>query len=156
MVAPAGAVAPGGADYLEENLRRTAVIGEQLAAAVLRLLDGAVTLDAEAHVQQEPFFTRLSNVGFRVLLVVDDVTGRADLGHEPATLFTCPALGPKTDATASPTTARRRSTPFVVTHRVGDHVKTAVEYLQIGPVGMMFLTGEVPSEIALGLPIGFR
>ncbi|MCL6570043.1 MAG: hypothetical protein K6T35_14530, partial [Meiothermus silvanus] len=33
---------------------------------------------------------------------------------------------------------------------------SAVEYVRIGPVGMMFLPGEVPGEVVNGLPAGFR
>ena len=43
-----------------------------------------------------------------------------------------------------------------LTHRVGDHLKSAVEYVRIGPVGMMFLPGEVPGELTIGLPALFR
>lgn len=159
MVAPAGAAVPGGGtSYTDENLRRTAVIGEQLAAAVLRLLDGATVLDrTKLTYKQQPFYTRLSNVGFRVLLVVDDVTGRSDLGHDQGTLYTCPALGPKTDATCVSDDGDVVYDPLIdVSYRVGDHLKTAVEYLKIGPVGMMFLTGEIPSELTIGLPSAFR
>jgi hypothetical protein len=159
MVAPAGAVAPGGGtNYEEENFRKTAIIGEQLAAAVLRLLDGAQTLGrTKLDYAVQPFYTRLSNIGFRVLLVVDEMTGRADLGHDPATLYTCPALGPKTDATCvSDGGDTIFDAAIEVSYRVGDHLKTAVEYLRIGGVGIMFLTGEIPSELTIGLPADFR
>ena len=47
LVAPAGAQAPGGGtDYTVRNFRRTAIIGEQLALAVERLLDEAVRVDS--------------------------------------------------------------------------------------------------------------
>jgi hypothetical protein len=159
MTAPAGAVAPGGgSNFEEENLRRTAVIGEQLAAAVERLLDAAAPVDRTQVVYRvQPFYTRLSNVGFRVLTVVDEKTGRADLGHEPAPLFTCPALGPKTDATCVSDDGDTAFDAVIeVEYRVGDHLKTALEYLRIGSIGIMFLTGEVPSELAMGLPADFR
>ena len=159
MIAPKGAVAPGGGtNYEEENLRRTAIIGEQLAAAVERLLDGAAAVDRTAvSYRFQPFYTRLSNIGFRVLLVVDEVTGRADLGHEPAILHTCPALGPKTDATCVSDEGESAFDPLIeFDYRIGDHVKTGIEYLRIGPIGMMFLSGEVPSELAIGLPAEFR
>ena len=59
MVAPVGAEAPGGGtDYTQENLRRTAIIGEQLAAAVGRLLDGAQTLgQTRLRYDIQPFYT---------------------------------------------------------------------------------------------------
>src|SRR4029450_2150484 len=43
--APPGAqAAGGGSDYTARNFRRTAVVGEQLALAAGRLLDGAASL----------------------------------------------------------------------------------------------------------------
>jgi len=159
MVAPKGAVAPGGgSDYTQENFRRTAVIGEQLAAAVVRLLATPETVKKpKLSYAVQPYYTRLSNIGFRVLLVVDPITGRSQLGHNPGTLYTCPALPPKTDGTCvSDGGATEYDLLAEVTLRVGDHLKTAVEYVKLGPIGMMFLTGEVPGEIVVGLPSAFR
>lgn len=159
MVAPEGAQAPGGGtDYTQENFRRAAVIGEQLAAAVERLLAGAETIKKpKLRYFVESYYTRLSNIGFRVLLVVDPMTGYSQLGHNPATIYTCPALGPKNDRTCVSDAGATEFDPLAeVTLRVGDHLKTAVEYVRLGPIGMMFLTGEIPGEVVIGLPAGFR
>lgn len=159
LVAPAGAAAPGGGtDYTQRNFRRTAVIGEQLAAASIRLLDAAEKIKKpKVSYDVEPFYTRLSNFGFRVLLVVDKTTGRSSLGHAPAVLHVCPVLGPKTDDTCVEDGFAVLEEPALeISYRVGDHVKTAVEYVKIGTVGMMFLTGEIPGELTIGLPAGFR
>ena len=92
-----------------------------------------------------------------MLLVVDPTTGRSQLGHDPATLYTCPALGPKTDAMCVDDEGGTIDDGLLgFTYRTGDHLKTAVEYVRIGPVGMMFLTGEVPGELTIGLPAAFR
>ena len=105
----------------------------------------------------EPFYTYLSNFGFRVLLVVDPATGRASLGHNPAPLYNCPLTGPKTAATCKSDGFASATDPNLGTdYRVGDHLLSAVEYVRIGPVGMMFLPGEVPGELTVGLPSGFR
>jgi hypothetical protein len=159
MVAPAGAEAPGGGtDYTQENLRRTAIIGEQLAAAVVRLLETPeIVKKPTLSYAVQPFFTRLSNIGFRVLLVVDPVSGRSQLGHNQATLYNCPALGPKTDGTCTSDLGATVDDDLVgITYRAGDHLKSAVEYVRLGPVGMMFLTGEVAGELVIGLPSAFR
>ncbi len=157
--APAGAEAPGGGtDYRQRNFRRTVVIGEQLAAATMRLLEntGKITAPRVSYAA-EPFFTYLSNFGFRVLLVVDPATGRTNLGHEVPMLYTCPLAGPKNDDTCEPDGAQSAVDPVLGTpFRVGNHLQSAVEYVQIGPVGMMFLPGEIPSELTMGLPAGFR
>jgi len=159
LQAPSGAVAPGGGtDYRRRNFRRAEIIGEQLALAAGRLLDGAqkITAPRVSHAVR-PFYTYLSNFGFRYLLVVDPATDRSSLGHNKVPLFSCPAAGPKTDATCTPDGYAKATDPLLgIDYRVGDHLKSAVEYVRIGPVGMMFLPGEVPGELTAGLPAMFR
>jgi hypothetical protein len=46
--------------------------------------------------------------------------------------------------------------PLAGAIRVGDHLRSAVEYVRIGPVGMMFMPGEVPGQLTYGLPKSFR
>jgi len=159
MIAPAGAVGPAGDnDYTAKNFRRPGIIGEQVALAAERLLDSARKItDPRVSYAVQPFFTYLSNFGFRVLLVVDPATGRAGLGHQPEPLFNCPLSGPKTAATCTSDGFASATDPNLGTdYRVGDHLRTAVEYVRIGPVGMMFLPGEFPGELTFGLPSAFR
>lgn len=158
LVAPAGATAPGGGtDYTQRNFRRTEIIGEQLAAAVVRLLDGAELVTApRVSYAVQPFVVRLSNFGFRVLLVVDPATGFADLGHLPAELLVCPDAPADYSTCAGDGFANAHDDTVGVDHRVGDHLSSAVEYVRIGSVGMMFLPGEIPGELTIGLPAGFR
>jgi len=159
MIAPAGAVGPAGdSNYAQKNFRRTEMIGEQLALAAMRLLDDAEKITApRVSYAVEPFYTYLSNFGFRVLLVVDPATGRASLGHNPVPLYNCPLTGPKTAATCESDGFAIATDPNLGTDfRVGDHLRSAVEYVRIGPVGMMFLPGEIPGELTAGLPAAFR
>jgi hypothetical protein len=159
MIAPAGAVGPAGtSDYKIKNFRRTEMIGEKLALAAMRLLDKAEAIAApRVSYQAQPFYSYLSNFGFRVLLVVDPVTGRTSLGHANAPLYNCPLTGPKTAATCALDEFETDTDPNLgVEYRVGDHLRSAVEYVRIGPVGMMFLPGEIPGELTVGLPAGFR
>ena len=159
MRAPAGAVGPdGGTGYTVRNFRRTVLIGEQLAAAAIELLDSAEKIAApRVSYAVEPFFTYLSNLGFRILLTVDPATGRSALGHEVPMLYSCPLVGPKTAATCAPDGRASATDPLIeVEYRVGTHLKSAVEYVRIGPVGLMFLPGEIPGELTAGLPAGFR
>jgi hypothetical protein len=159
LVAPTGAQGPGGGtDYTVRNFRRTAIIGEQLALAVARLLDEAVRVDApRVSFAVEPFFTRLSNFGFRVLLVPDPATGRTSLGHNPGALYTCEPGIPASEATCTPDGGASAIDPLLgIPARVGDHLQSAVEYVRIGPIGMMFLPGEIPGELTIGLPSAFR
>lgn len=158
--APAGAIGPGGVpgNYTERNFRRTVLIGEQLAAAAIRLLESAEKItEPRVAYSVQPYYTYLSNLGFRILLTVDPATGRSDLGHDAPMLYTCPLDGSKTDATCIPDERMSSVDPLIgVQYRDGDHLRSAVEYVRIGPVGMMFLPGEIPGELTAGLPSGFR
>jgi len=159
MIAPPGAIGPAGdSDLKVKNFRRTEMIGEQLALAAMRLLDNAEKIEApRVSYAVQPFYTYLSNFGFRVLLVVDPATAGASLGHNPVPLYNCPLTGPKTAATCKSDGFASVTDPNLGTDfRVGDHLKSAVEYVRIGPVGMMFLPGEIPGELTVGLPAGFR
>ncbi|MDX1734044.1 MAG: hypothetical protein R3228_06750 [Halioglobus sp.] len=158
LIAPEGATAPGGGDdYRQRNFRRAVVIGEQLAAAAIRLLDNAYPItEPRVSFDSKPFYTYLSNLGFRVLLVIDPATGRADLGHARAVLYNCPLTGPKTDATCESDNFDVLPDDLAGAVRKGDHLQSAVDYVRIGPVGMMFLPGEIPGELTMGLPAEFR
>jgi hypothetical protein len=156
---PAGAAVPGGDGftYTDKNFRRAVVIGEQAAAAALRIIErGEWLRDAGIELRRQPFYSRLSNIGFRVLLVVDPDTGFTQLGHVPPVAYTCPATGPKTDASCRSEGLDTEEDAFVGTIRAGDHLKSEVGYLRIGKVGMMFLPGEVAGELVIGLPAEFR
>jgi len=159
LQAPEGAEAPGGGtNYAQRNFRRTTLIGEQLAQATMRALESAEKItEPRTSYEEAPFFTYLSNFGFRVILVVDPATGRTSLGHEVPMLYTCPPTGPKNAETCEPDDLQSAVDPNLGTaFRVGDHLQSAVEYVKIGPVGMMFMPGEIPSELTMGLPAGFR
>jgi hypothetical protein len=156
---PPGAAVPGGDGftYTDQTFRRAVVIGEQAAGAALRIIErGDWLRDAQIDLRRQPFYSRLSNIGFRVLLVVDPATGFTQLGHVPPVAYTCPATGPKTDATCHSEGLGTEEDPFVGTIRAGDHLKSEVSYLRIGKVGMMFLPGEVAGELVIGLPAEFR
>jgi hypothetical protein len=156
---PPGAAVPGGEGftYTDKNFRRAVVIGEQAARAALRIAErGEWLRDARIDLRRQPFYSRLSNIGFRVLLVVDPETGFTQLGHVPPIAYTCPATGPKTDATCHSEGLASEEDPFVGTIRSGDHLQSEVSYLRIGKVGLMFLPGEMAGELVIGLPREFR
>jgi hypothetical protein len=156
---PAGAGVPGGAGftYTDKNFRRAVVIGEQAAGVALRIIRrGEWIRRPTISFRSQTFYSRLSNIGFRVLLVVDPATGHTQLGHTTPDAYTCPATGPKTDETCTNVGAATEEDPFVGTIRRGDHLQSEVGYLRIGPVGMMFLPGEASGEVVIGLPAEFR
>ncbi len=156
---PPGASAPGGGGftYTDKNFRRAVVIGEQAATAALEIIDRGEWIDGRRiEFERQPFYSRLTNIGFRVLLVVDPDTGFTQLGHVPPVVYTCPPTGPKTDQTCRSEGLATEEDPFVGTIRAGDHLRSEVGYLRIGPVGIMFLPGEVAGELVIGLPAEFR
>ncbi len=156
---PPGASAPGGDGftYTDKNFRRAVVIGEQAATAALEIIDRGEWIDGRRiEFERQPFYSRLTNIGFRVLLVVDPDTGFTQLGHVPPVVYTCPPTGPKTDQTCRSEGLATEEDPFVGTIRAGDHLRSEVGYLRIGPVGIMFLPGEVAGELVIGLPAEFR
>ncbi len=155
---PEGAELPDGMDDFEaRSFRKAIIIGEQLAMAALDVLDdGERVRDPDVRHEEQPFYTRMSHLGFRALSVVDEDTGRSDLGHNPFPLYHCPDLDDKTDATCEDDGFETVEDPLVGELRAGDHVRSSVGYLQIGTVGMMFLPAEVASELVIGLPDGFH
>ena len=91
-----------------------------------------------------------------MLGVVDPATGRPALGHDPGQLLVCPDAPDNYETCRSDDFAVAHDDLVDVDYRVGDHLTSAVEYLRIGPVGMMFLPGEVAGELVIGLPATFR
>lgn len=155
-VVPAGASPVAGcSDYRCRNLARTDAIGSQLAAAVLGLLDDATTIDVSTvSWTEQPFYTRLTNIGFR-LLIAD-----GDLGWQPVTLYNCEPDQPRSDETCVSDEGRIEDdpllTPLVDSQiRAGDVIKTRLSFLDLGPVGFVFMPGELPPELVVGLPGDF-
>lgn len=156
LTAPAGAEPPlGASNFTERNFRRTYLVGRELATAALDALESAEPItDPSIDYTVEPMFTRMSNIGFRFLSVVDD-SGYASLGHTPGDLYNCPPLGPKTVDTCVPDDLAVEADPLLGAIRVGDHSRSEVAYLRVGPVGMMWLPAEVGPESTIGLPADY-
>ena len=82
---PAGAVPLSTCDrsnpYLCRSFAKTESIGTELANAVTRLLTQARPIDvSQLTVHVEPFYTRLTNIGFRLLIA------EGDIGWQPTDL----------------------------------------------------------------------
>lgn len=156
-VAPAGAApVAGAADLRDQNFARTEAIGGQLADHVSLLSDEAAAADAidvQVNVREEPFYTRLSNIGFRVLLA------DGDLGWQTPAAYTCDRV-PFTDETCASDDGTVVDdpllTPLVDSQiRRGDVLKTQLIHVDLGDVGFLFMPGELPPELVIGLPDDF-
>ncbi|MBA2355491.1 MAG: hypothetical protein H0V80_12580, partial [Acidobacteria bacterium] len=141
----------------DRSFRKPILIGEQLGVAVEGLLSSLEPLAASRlEVAHQPFFTRMSNIGFRKLAVISPETGRSGLGLMPGQLYTCAATGDKTEATCSDDLRLVDQDPVVGAIRHGDHTRTAVSLLRIGELSLVLLPGEVPGELVIGLPRDVR
>jgi hypothetical protein len=155
---PPGAVAADGStDYAAENFRRATIIGEQAAAKASALVEQAEPVrDTRIRYTEQPFFTRLSNIGFRFLLTVGP-DGRTQLGHNVPALYECPATGPKTEANCTSDEMASVDDPVLGEVRAGDHLRSSVGYLTIGSdIAMVMMPAEMAGELVVGLPADFR
>ncbi|MDA2967194.1 MAG: hypothetical protein O3B91_06680 [Actinomycetota bacterium] len=154
--APMGAEPVAGCEDLRcRNLARTEAIGAQLAQAVTDLLDRAeaITISKVAF-KTESFYTNLTNIGFR-LLIAD-----GDLAWQDPVLFVCEEGLPKTDATCVSDNRELETDPVLTPLtdseiRVGNVLKTRISFLDLGSVGFIFMPGEIPPELVIGLPEDF-
>lgn len=155
-VVPTGASPVAGCkDFRCRNLARTDAIGSQLAAHALALLNDApdIKVDKVSWTVQ-PFYSRLTNIGFRILIA------DGGLGWQPVTLYNCEAGKPLSDATCVSDDGKKEDDPILTPLidsqvRSGDVVKTRISFLDLGSVGFVFMPGELPPELVVGLPADF-
>ncbi|HEY5695891.1 MAG TPA: hypothetical protein VIT01_00130 [Acidimicrobiales bacterium] len=154
-VAPAGAEpVDGAADFREQNFARIDAIGTELFKRVAELLDETgEPLEPTLAWDEQAFYTRLTNIGFRVLLA------DGDLGWQDPPGYTCTGR-PFSDDTCTDDGGEVEDdpilTPLVDSQiRVGDVLQTRLVFVDVGGVGFLFLPGELPPELVVGLPDDF-
>ena len=154
-VAPAGAEpVDGAADFREQNFARIDAIGTELFKRVAELLDETgEPLEPTLAWDEQAFYTRLTNLGFRVLLA------DGDLGWQDPPGYTCTGR-PFSDDTCTDDGGEVEDdpilTPLVDSQiRVGDVLQTRLVFVDVGGVGFLFLPGELPPELVVGLPDDF-
>jgi hypothetical protein len=156
IAAPPSALPVGGTkNFRDKNFARTQTIGDQLAAAVTSLIldEGEPMITDGPEWAEQSFFTPLNNIGFRVLLA--DGT----LGWQDPTVYSC-GPRPYADATCASDGGLLVDDPVLTPLadsqiRVGDVVKTRLVHIDFGDVGFLFLPGELPPELVVGLPADF-
>ncbi len=152
-----GTVFPDDAVETGKGFHKLAVIGWELGERVLADLADAPDEFMEGPVEyaEKAFYTRLSNVQFRVGLTVigDDPL---QIGYQKRMLYTCPAMGPKNDDTCVPDDyASELDEVLNLPKRVGDHAQTALVHARVGPIELITAPGEVVTELTHGLPSDF-
>ena len=154
--APANAQpVPGCEDLRCRNFARTEAIGVQLSQAVMDLVASADVITVEkVSLTAQSFYTNLTNIGFR-LLIAD-----GDLAWQDPVLYVCEVDKPKTDETCVSDDGAVETDPVLTPLtdseiRVGNVFKTRISFLDLGSVGFIFMPGEVPPELVVGLPTDF-
>ena len=141
--------------YLCRSFAKTESIGTELANAVTRLLDQAEPIAvSQLTVHVEPFFTRLTNIGFRLLIA------EGDIGWQSTELYNCQG-SPLTRENCTSAGQELVDDPFltpVLGSQItrGDVIQTQLAHLDLGDVGILWMPGELPPELVHGLPADFN
>ncbi|MGB8331272.1 MAG: hypothetical protein WCE62_14200, partial [Polyangiales bacterium] len=156
--APAGAVPLTTCDDREplycRSFAKTESIGTELANAVTDLLAQTKRLDVrELTLRTERFYTRVSNIGFRVLLA------EGSLGWTDPVLYNCDGHPSEANCEVAPMETEEDPviTPLIDSEIVvGDVIQSRIMHLDLGDVGFLFMPGELPPELVVGLPDDFE
>ncbi len=158
LTVPAGAepltVCDDRGPYQCRNFAKTESIGHELANAVTHILSNAEQVPVtQLQVHTENFYTRLTNIGFR-LLIAD-----GDIGWQVPKLYNC-TDGVLADDNCVDDGAELVDDPLLSVLlgsqiRRGDVVQTQLSHVDFGDIGMLFMPGEVPPELVKGLPQDF-
>jgi len=135
-------------DYECKNFLKTESIGHELFNAVTALIDEATAFEiSEISVTTTNYFTRMSNFGFSYL------AASGDLGWQERSSYTCEipySLESCVDHGFSTV-----PDPIFGAVLEGDITSTRFTRVDFGEVGMMYMPGEVPPELVIGLPENF-
>ncbi|MEZ5501662.1 MAG: hypothetical protein R3E50_03000 [Halioglobus sp.] len=140
--------------YECQSFAKTESTGTELANAVDTLLEKSRPMVFESFsVRRQSFYSRVTNLGFRVL------AAEGELGWMPMQVYNCDGK-PFTDDNCVNTGTETVDDPVLTPllgYQVarGDVLKTQVIHVDFGDVGMLFLPGEVSSELVIGLPEDF-
>jgi len=141
--------------YLCRSFAKTDSIGSELAKAASQLLEQAEAVDVQQlAVHVEPFYTRLTNIGFRLLIA------EGDIGWQQADLYNCQGT-PFTDENCSSSNGALEDDPWITPAlgsqiTSGDVLRTQLAHLDFGDVGILWMPGELPPELVNGLPEDFN
>jgi hypothetical protein len=141
--------------YFCRSFAKTESIGTELANAVHAALEqSSAVAVGELSVRIESFYTRLTNIGFRVLIVDEDI------GWAVPTLYNCTEK-PFSDDNCSDDGGEIIDDPLLTPFfdsRItkGDVFRSQIAHVDFGDVGMLYMPGELPPELVKGLPDDFE
>ena len=140
--------------YLCRSFAKTESIGTELANAVGVAMEQSKPVTVgELSVEVESFYTRLSNIGFRVLIA------DGDIGWTTPTLYNCTGK-PFTDDNCVEDGGEIIDDPLLTPLfgsqiAAGDVIPSQIAHVDLGDVGILFMPGELPPELVRGLPDDF-
>ena len=155
---PPGAVPLSTCDrepFFCRSFAKTESIGTELANAVTGLLEQAQAIEvSKLTVHVEPFFTRLTNIGFRLLIA------EGDIGWQSTELFNCQGT-PLSAENCTPSGGELIDDPWITPVlgsqiTSGDVLQSQLAHLDLGDVGILWMPGELPPELVHGLPADFN
>ncbi len=140
--------------YLCRSFAKTESIGTELANAVSAAMAEAKPVDVtELSVKIESFYTRLTNIGFRVLIADEDI------GWSTPILYNCTEK-PFSDDNCVEDGGEIIDDDLlaVLGSQIakGDVIESQVAHVDLGNVGILFMPGELPPELVKGLPDDFE
>lgn len=136
-------------DYECKNFLKTESIGNELFKAVETLMNQAVTFQfSEIAVSTKEYFTQMSNYGLSYL------AANGGMGWQERDSFTCEI--PFSIETCTNHGFSTVSDPVFGSVLEGDVTKTRFTRVDFGEVGMMYMPGEIPPEVVIGLPDDFN
>jgi len=142
-------------DYYCRSFAKTESIGTELANAVLLALEQPTRVKvSELTVRIESFYTRLTNIGFRVLIA------DGDIGWSAPVLYNCTGK-PFTNDNCVEDGGELVDDPLLTPLfdsqiAAGDVIGSQIAHIDFGDVGMLFMPGELPPELVRGLPDDFE
>lgn len=142
------------APYLCRSFAKTESIGTELANAVRAAMEQSKPVAVtELSVKVESFYTRLTNIGFRVLIA------DGGIGWTTPTLYNCTGK-PFSDDNCVEDGGEIIDDPLLqfFDSRItrGDVLESQIARVDFGDVGMLFMPGELPPELVAGLPDDFE
>jgi hypothetical protein len=146
---------PEGATRIRTSFRKTFLIGRELAKAVIRTARTSMTVPVTPILyKSQEFFTRVTNIRFRIAMRVVRSGNRSQVGFSPREIFICSDHNNPT-----PETCRsddfKNSMVYDFPVRLGEYIKTELLYVRFGGMKWITAPAEVPPELFIGLPVDF-
>lgn len=149
---------PEGATAVTNNFRKTFLIGRELANAIQRTAGKPKELRTPDFVYKKvDFFTRISNIKFRVGAAALRPFNRSLISFSPRKAYICTNHTYPTHETCKEDEFKNTPTQIpLVQMRLGEYFETETALVDFGPVKILTAPAEIPPELFVGLPADFN